>query len=52
MTPALTGNMIDVTFDGQSAVIGKRTTSSPGPLSPTNAWIGQNPDAGFLTIAP
>ncbi len=52
VTPALTGNMIDVTFDGQSAVIGKRTTTPPGPLSPTNAWIGQNPDAGFLTIAP
>jgi len=52
VTPSLVGNMIDVTFDGQSAVIGKRTGLSPGPLSATNAWIGQNPDSGFLTIAP
>jgi predicted amidohydrolase len=52
VVPALTGNLIDVTFDGQSAIIGKRTTADPGPLSPTNAWIAQNPDSGFLTIAP
>jgi len=52
VTPAMTGNLIDIPFDGQSAVIGKRTTVPPGPLSPTNAWIGQNPDRGFLTIAP
>jgi hypothetical protein len=52
VTPSLTGNLIDVTFDGQSAVFGKRTATFPGPLSPSNAWIGQNPDSGFLTIAP
>ena len=52
VTPALVGNMVDVTFDGQSAVIGKRTPASPGPLSPDDAWIGQNPDVGFLAIAP
>lgn len=52
VTPALVGNFIDVTFDGQSAIIGKRTAVSPGPLSAANAWIGQNPDSGFLAIAP
>lgn len=52
VVPSLTGNLTDITFDGQSAVIGKRTTAAPGPLSPTNAWIGQNPDSGFLTVAP
>jgi hypothetical protein len=52
VAPSLTGNLIDVTFDGQSAVIGKHTAASPGPLSAANAWIGQNPDTGFLAIAP
>jgi hypothetical protein len=52
VTPALTGNLIDITFDGQSAVIGKRDGSAPGPLSATNAWVGQNPDRGFLALAP
>ena len=52
VTPALVGNLIDVTFDGQSSVLGKRTSVAPGPLAETNAWIGQNPDAGFLAIAP
>ncbi len=52
VTPTLVGNLIDVTFDGQNAVIAKRTGASPGPLSPTNAWIGQNPDSGFVTIGP
>jgi predicted amidohydrolase len=50
--PAMTGNLTDITFDGQSAVIGKRTTADPGPLSPDNAWVGQNPDSGFLAVAP
>ncbi len=52
VTPALVGNLIDVTFDGQSSVLEKRTASPPGPLSPENAWVGQNPDGGFLAIAP
>ena len=52
VTPSMTGNLIDITFDGQSAVIGKRTTAPPGPLSPTNAWVGQNPDSGFFAMAP
>jgi hypothetical protein len=52
VVPSLTGNLTDITFDGQSAIIAKRTTADPGPLSASNAWIGQNPDSGFLTIAP
>jgi len=52
VAPSLVGNLIDVTFDGQSSILGKRTTTAPGPLSPSNAWIGQNPDTGFLAIAP
>lgn len=52
VTPALVGNLIDVTFDGQSSILGKRTGASPGPLSASNAWIGQNPDTGYLAIAP
>ena len=42
-----------VTFDGQSAIIGRASARrDPGPLRPDNAWIGQNPDTGFLAIAP
>ncbi|MEO6026809.1 MAG: hypothetical protein ABIR79_08095 [Candidatus Binatia bacterium] len=52
VTPTLVGNLIDTTFDGQSTIIGKRDGSAPGPLSAMNAWIGQNPDTGFLGIAP
>jgi predicted amidohydrolase len=51
VTAALTGNLAEVTFDGQSAVIGKRVTPAPA-LSAQTAWIGQNPDSGFLRIAP
>src|SRR5262245_28847895 len=44
---SMTGNFFDVTFDGQSAVIGrKRKGQLPRPSSPS-AWIGQNPDSGF-----
>lgn len=50
VTPTLVGNLIDVTFDGQNAIIGKRTAVPPGPLSSANAWVGQNPDSGFLTL--
>lgn len=52
VAPSLTGNLFDITFDGQSAILGKKTKQDPGPLSPDNAWIGQNPDTGFLAIAP
>jgi hypothetical protein len=48
---SMTGNFFDVTFDGQSAVLGRRRKTSPGPLGPDNAWVGQNPDTGFLAVA-
>jgi hypothetical protein len=49
---SMTGNFIDITFDGQSAILGRKHKTSPGPLGPDNAWIGQNPDTGFLALAP
>jgi hypothetical protein len=50
---SMTGNFFDVTFDGQSAILNrKRSKASPRPLDRRNAWIGQNPDRGFLRIAP
>src|SRR5437867_5324295 len=49
---SMTGNFFDVTFDGQSAVLGRKRKTSPGPLGPGHAWIGQNPDTGFRIVAP
>jgi hypothetical protein len=49
---SMTGNLFDITFDGQSALIGRRRKLPPGPLGPDNAWIGQNPETAFLAIAP
>jgi len=50
---SMTGNFFDdVTFDGQTAILGRQQKANPGPLSADNAWIGQNPDTGFLRIAP
>ena len=49
---SLTGNFFDTTFDGQSAILGRHAKRDPGPLDGQNAWIGQNPDTGFRTIAP
>lgn len=49
VTPCLLGNLFDVTFDGQGAVIGKRHKAEP---SAGLAWIGQQPDAGLLAVAP
>jgi predicted amidohydrolase/uncharacterized protein YbaA (DUF1428 family) len=49
---SMTGNFFDVTFDGQTAILGRRQKTDPGPLGPDNAWIGQNPDTGFLALAP
>jgi hypothetical protein len=52
LTPCLVGNLYDVTFDGQGAVIGKRRKplSAAPPASPP--WIGQNHDSGFIAVAP
>jgi len=49
---SMTGNLFDITFDGQTAVIGRRTKGPRGPLSADNAWVGQNPESAFLAIAP
>jgi predicted amidohydrolase len=48
ITSSLTGNLYEITFDGQSAILGKRRKSA----AVTPAWIGQSPDRGFLRIAP
>ncbi|HUI25808.1 MAG TPA: hypothetical protein VL403_06945, partial [Candidatus Kryptonia bacterium] len=48
ITPCLVGNLFEVTFDGQGAIIGKRRKD----MAPQTAWIGQNPDSGFITVAP
>jgi hypothetical protein len=49
---SMTGNFVNVTFDGQSAIIGRKRKAPAGPLGPDNAWIGQNPDTGFIEVAP
>ncbi|HVM97627.1 MAG TPA: hypothetical protein VMT89_14630, partial [Candidatus Acidoferrales bacterium] len=49
VTPSLTGNLFEVTFDGQSAVIGKR---QKGGASDAQHFIGQNDDSGFLRVGP
>jgi hypothetical protein len=49
---SMTGNFFDVTFDGQTAIFGRRQKTSPGPLGATNAFVGQSPDTGFLALAP
>ena len=50
--PSLTGNLFEITFDGQTSLIGRKQKTDPGPLSQDNAWIGQNPDTALLAVAP
>lgn len=52
VAPCMTGNLYEITFDGQSAIIGKKRKVAPPTLATATAWIGQNPDSGFLSIAP
>ncbi len=52
VVPSMTGNLLEIPFDGQTAILGRQTKSDPGPLSVTNAWIGQNPSTGFVALAP
>jgi hypothetical protein len=52
VTPCLVGNLYEVTFDGQGAIIGKRRKDGAPAPGPETAWIGQNPDGGFVRIAP
>lgn len=49
---SMTGNFVNASFDGQSAIIGRKRKAPAGRLGPDNAWIGQNPDTGFIRIAP
>jgi hypothetical protein len=52
VAPSLTGNLFDITFDGQTSLLGKKSKAAPGPLSAENAWIGQNSDTGFVRVGP
>jgi hypothetical protein len=45
--PHLTGNLFDQIFDGQSAIVGD---AAPGEA--IHAYIGQEPQGGFLAVAP
>jgi hypothetical protein len=49
---SMTGNFVNATFDGQSAIIGRKRKAPAGALGPGNAWIGQNPESGFVRVAP
>jgi hypothetical protein len=50
--PSMTGNLLEITFDGQTSILGRQQKSDPGPLDGENGWIGQNPQTGFLAVAP
>lgn len=52
VAPCMTGNLFEITFDGQTTIIGRGHKGGAGPLDGTNAWVGQNPDTGFLEMAP
>ncbi|MFN8644103.1 MAG: hypothetical protein U0802_21525 [Candidatus Binatia bacterium] len=51
LTSCLVGNLFDVTFDGQGAVIGKRHKAA-SEAAAGQSWIGQDADAGFVAVAP
>jgi hypothetical protein len=50
--PDLTGNLFEITFDGQTSIIGRKQKADPGPLDGGNAWIGQNADTALRAVAP
>ncbi|MBM4244536.1 MAG: hypothetical protein FJ148_12070 [Deltaproteobacteria bacterium] len=53
VAPSLTGNLFDVTFDGQSAILVKRRSKAPaGARTPDNGPLGQLADRGFVRLAP
>ncbi len=53
VAPSLTGNLFEVTFDGQSAILAKRRDKRPpDPRTGGGAFIGQVADRGFLRVAP
>jgi len=47
VVPHLTGNLFDMVFDGQAAMLVDARTGEP-----QQAYIGQNATGGFLTVAP
>ena len=53
LAPSLTGNLFDVTFDGQSAILVKRRSKGPaGAHAADDSFIGQLADRGFVRVAP
>ncbi len=53
VAPSMTGNLFEVTFDGQSAILEKRRDKRrPARRTAQNGWLGQPADTGFLAIAP
>jgi hypothetical protein len=52
LTSCLVGNLYEITFDGQGAVIGKRRKPIAAELGDSPTWIGQNADSGFVAVAP
>jgi hypothetical protein len=52
VSASMTGNLFEITFDGQSAIIGRRRKGPPTPLGPHNAFVGQNPETAFLALGP
>lgn len=52
VAPSMTGNLLEITFDGQTSILGRQEKADPGSLSTGNAWIGQNARTGLLAVAP
>jgi hypothetical protein len=49
---SMTGNLFEITFDGQTSIIGRKQKVLPGPLDGRNAWIGQNADTALRAVVP
>src|SRR3989442_12328896 len=47
---SMTGNLFEITFDGQSAILERQQKVTPGALGAGNAWLAQNPDTGIRVI--
>ncbi|HZR80778.1 MAG TPA: hypothetical protein VFD92_06755 [Candidatus Binatia bacterium] len=52
VAPSMTGNLFDVTFDGQSAILEKRRDKRARAPGEPGGWIGQLPSTGFVAVAP
>lgn len=51
-TPSLTGNLFEVTFDGQSALLGKARDKHLASAGGVGGFIGQSRRGGFLATSP